>query len=156
MDRHTRQNRTAWEATSRKHVREYQALLDEARSASALFPCERELRPSGHLFVYEAHPSVPLWSWDADKPRIRPDRSYFARGHVNDTFPARGAVECQTTLGEVVNALISAGLEIRHLAEHPEPFWQPAGISAAAWQGRLPNTYSLIARRPGGDTGRRP
>jgi hypothetical protein len=41
--------------------------------------------------VYEGHPAVPLWTWDEDTPGIRDDRSYFARSHVNDTFPARGA-----------------------------------------------------------------
>jgi len=52
-------------------------------------------RPSGHLFVYEAHPAVILWTWDEDRARIREDRGYFGRSHVNDTFPGRGAVEFQ-------------------------------------------------------------
>jgi hypothetical protein len=34
----------------------------------------RLLRPAGHLFIYEAHPAVALWSWDADRPRIRDGR----------------------------------------------------------------------------------
>ena len=42
---------------------------------------------------------------------------------------------------------MAAGLEISSVEEYPEPFWQPAGVSAAAWQGRLPNTFSLLARR---------
>ncbi|MDG4785859.1 class I SAM-dependent methyltransferase [Micromonospora sp. WMMD1102] len=109
----------------------------------------RLLRPGGHLFVYEGHPAVPLWSWDADEPRIRPDHSYFGRSHVNDTFPGNGAVEWQSTLGETVGAVLAAGLELRHLAEFPEPFWRPEGVSAAAWQGRLPNAYALLARLPG-------
>jgi SAM-dependent methyltransferase len=109
----------------------------------------RLLRPSGHLFVYEAHPTVPLWTWDEDEPRIRPDRGYFERCHVNDTFPAHGAVEWQATLGEIINAVISAGLELRYVAEHAEPFWRPDGVAAAAWQGRLPNSFVLIARRSG-------
>lgn len=108
----------------------------------------RLLRPGGHLFVYEAHPLVPLWSWDPDEPRVREDRSYFARSHVNDTFPARGAVEHQSTLAEVVMAVIGAGFRLLHLAEHPEPFWRPeSGEPAAAWDGRLPNAYSLLAQR---------
>ncbi|NAZ85467.1 hypothetical protein [Kineococcus indalonis] len=45
-------------------------------------------------------------------------------------------------------ALVRAGLELLELREHPEPFWRPAGVRAAAWDGRLPNTYSLLARRP--------
>jgi SAM-dependent methyltransferase len=107
----------------------------------------RLLRPSGHLFVYESHPSVPLWTWDADEPRIRPDRSYFARSHVNDTFPGNGAVEWQWTLGQIVTAVVTAGMDVLHLGEHPEPFWRAGGVAAAAWKGRLPNTFSLLARR---------
>ncbi|GAB3243145.1 class I SAM-dependent methyltransferase [Kineosporia babensis] len=110
----------------------------------------RLLRPGGHLFIYESHPAVPLWSWDADQPRIRPDRSYFAHSFVNDSFPADGAVEWQWTLGEIVTALVTAGLSLVHLSEHPEPFWRPQDdTDAAAWHGRLPNTFMLLARRPG-------
>jgi SAM-dependent methyltransferase len=108
----------------------------------------RLLRPGGHLFVYEGHPAVPLWTWDEGTPRIRADRSYFARSHVNDTFPARNATEWQHTLGEVVNAVITAGMELLSLAEYPEPFWRPGDVNASAWGGRLPNTYSLLARQP--------
>jgi SAM-dependent methyltransferase len=106
----------------------------------------RLLRSSGHLFVYEAHPLVPLWSWDEDEPRIRPERGYFERCHVNDTFPARGAVQWQATLGEIINAVISAGLELRYVAEYAEPFWRPGGAAAAAWRGQLPNSFALIAQ----------
>ena len=108
----------------------------------------RLLRPSGHLFIYEQHPAVPLWTWDEDEPRIRPDRSYFGHGYVNDNFPGHGAVEWQRTLGQIVTTVLSAGLEIRHLAEYPEPFWRAGGVSAAAWDGRLPNAFALLARRP--------
>jgi SAM-dependent methyltransferase len=114
----------------------------------------RLLRPAGHLFIYEAHPMVPLWTWDEDQPRIRPDRSYFSRCHVNDTFPARGAVEWQWTVGQIINAVTEAGLEVLHVGEYAEPFWWPHGIRAAAWRGRLPNSFTLLARRPddGADT----
>jgi SAM-dependent methyltransferase len=106
----------------------------------------RLLRPSGHLFIYEAHPAVPLWTWDEDEPRIRPDRGYFECSHVNDTFPARGAVESQATLGQIINAVIGAGLEVQHVAEYAEPFWRPDDVAAAAWEGRLPNSFSLLAQ----------
>jgi SAM-dependent methyltransferase len=113
----------------------------------------RLLRPSGHLFIYESHPMVPLWTWDEDQARIRNDRSYFGRSHVNDTFPAHGAVEWQWTLGEIINAVISAGLEVLHVAEHAEPFWRPQGVAAAAWRGQLPNCFSLLAQRRGHGAG---
>ena len=107
----------------------------------------RLVRPSGHLFVHEGHPAVPLWTWDPDEPRIRADRSYFGTSFVNDSYPAGGAVEWQRTLGEMVTATVSAGFEVVSLAEHPEPFWRPGGVDAAAWGGRLPNTYTLLCRR---------
>jgi SAM-dependent methyltransferase len=107
----------------------------------------RLLRPSGHLFIYEEHPAVPLWTWDEDEPRIRADRSYFAKNHVNDTFPAGGAIQWQRTLGEIVSTLATAGLHIVHLGEYPEPFWRMGGVDAAAWAGRLPNAFALLARR---------
>jgi RimJ/RimL family protein N-acetyltransferase/SAM-dependent methyltransferase len=108
----------------------------------------RLLRPGGSLFVYEAHPAVPLWSWDAHQAEVRPDRSYFARSHVNDSFPGRGATEFQHTLAEIVSAVVDVGLELKHLSEHPEPFWHPEGFGADAWNGRLPNTFMLLAERP--------
>lgn len=109
----------------------------------------RVVRPGGHLFVYEAHPAIPLWTWDEDEPRVRPDRSYFAKSHVNDTFPGNGAQEWQWTLGQIVTAITNAGLRLQVLEEYPEPFWRPQDdTNAAAWSGRLPNSYALLAQRP--------
>jgi len=36
---------------------------------------------------------------------------------------------------------------VLNVAEYPEPFWRPDGVDATAWQGRLPNTFSLLAQR---------
>ncbi|MFG1926992.1 class I SAM-dependent methyltransferase [Cryptosporangium sp. NPDC048952] len=105
----------------------------------------RLLRPGGHLFLYEEHPAFALWTWDPDEPRIRPDRDYFAASHVNDDFPANGAVQRQHTLGEIVTAVATAGLRILHLEEYAEPFWRMGGVTAASWNGRLPNSFSLLA-----------
>ncbi|MFI5691935.1 class I SAM-dependent methyltransferase [Kribbella sp. NPDC051586] len=107
----------------------------------------RVLRPGGRLFMYEGHPAVPLWTWDNDEPRIRPDRSYFAESHVNDTFPGNGAREWQWNLGQIVTAITRAGLHLEALEEYAEPFWRPQDdTNAAAWSGRLPNSYALLAR----------
>jgi SAM-dependent methyltransferase len=106
------------------------------------------LKPGGQLFVYEAHPAVPLWDWEEHEAGIRPDRSYFAESHINDTYPANGAQEWQWTLGQIVTAVVAAGLELRVLEEYPQPFWKPVGQEAAAWDGRLPNSFALLARKP--------
>lgn len=123
------------------------ALIWPEDLAAFLAEMHRILRPGGHVFVYEAHPLTPLWAWDEGKAELRPDRGYFERSHVNDSFPAGGAVEHQRTLAEVVMAFLGAGFELLHLEEHPDPFWKPAGTDAAAWNGQLPNSYSLLARR---------
>lgn len=107
----------------------------------------RVLRPGGQVFVYEAHPLVPVYAWETESAGIRADRSYFAREHVNDTFPAGGAVEAQHTLAETIMAVVNAGLILLDLAEYPEPFWRPDGLDAAVWDGRLPNAFSLLAPR---------
>ena len=120
-------------------MRDIQAWADEVA---------RLLKPAGRLYVYESHPTVPLWSWDEDEARIRPDRSYFAKSHINDSFPANGAQEWQWSLGDIITAVVRAGLEVEVLEEYAEPFWRPAdGTRAAAWQGRLPNSFALLARR---------
>lgn len=56
-------------------------------------------------------------------------------------------MEWQRTLGEIITAVAAAGLEILHLGEYPEPFWRAGGVSAAAWGGRLPDSFALLARR---------
>jgi hypothetical protein len=66
---------------------------------------------------------------------------------VADDETGDGAVERQHTLAAIVMACLRAGLHIERLAEHPEPFWRPGDVSAAAWDGRVPNTFSLLAQR---------
>jgi hypothetical protein len=63
------------------------------------------------------------------------------------SVPAGRAVEWQWTLGDLVTAVVRAGLEIVSLSEYPEPFWRMGGVTAAAWGGRLPNSFALLARR---------
>jgi SAM-dependent methyltransferase len=120
----------------------------------------RLLAPRGCLFVYDAHPAAPLWTHDVDRTSLELGRSYFGATRVNDTFPASAirrfggddsaqAVEWQWTLGDIVNSIIKVGLMLEHLGEHPEPFWRPqSSPNAAAWNGELPNSFTLIARRP--------
>jgi len=65
------------------------------------------------------------------------------------TFPGDGAREWQWTLGQIVTAITTAGLQLQVLEEYAEPFWRPQDeTNAAAWSGRLPNSYALLAQRP--------
>ncbi len=56
-------------------------------------------------------------------------------------------MEWQWTLGEIITAVAAAGMEILHLGEYLEPFWRAGGVAAAAWGGRLPSSFALLARR---------
>jgi SAM-dependent methyltransferase len=118
----------------------------------------RLLVDTGHLFVFEEHPVACLWSRDDTHTVVRGDRNYFGGTRVNDSFPASGikqyttdptvvAVEWQWTIADVVNTILNHGFELMHLGEYPEPFWRPQGVDINAWNGRLPNAFSLLARR---------
>ena len=76
-----------------------------------------------------------------------PSWAYFSVSHVDEWFPGGGATRLQWSFGAVVTAVAEAGLQIVHLAEFAEPFWRMGGASAAAWTGRLPNSFALLARR---------
>ena len=118
-----------WETASQKYVREYGDLLAQAMSGSSLNETERDLLRG----ILRFSPAVV--------------HLQSGHGHVNDTFPGRGAVEWQWTLGEIITAVAAAGMEIMFPGEYPEPFWRAGGVSAAAWSGRLPNSFALLARR---------
>ena len=116
----------------------------------------RLLTAGGSLFIYDAHPAAPLWTRDADFAGLQPERSYFGSTRANDTFPASAiarfggddveAIEWQWTLADIVSSVLAAGMNVAHLGEYPEPFWRPgASPHAAAWDGRLPNSFTLIA-----------
>ena len=116
----------------------------------------RLLVPGGTLFVYDAHPAAPLWTRDPQEVSLDARRSYFGGTRANDTFPASAlarfggagveAIEWQWTLADIVNSVLAPGMTLAHLGEHPDPFWRPADSpAAAAWDGRLPNSFTLIA-----------
>ena len=121
----------------------------------------RLLRPGGSCFLYEAHPVAALWMRDPEVVAVDPSVDYFGGTRENVTIPASAiarfgdehtpaAVEHQWPLAAIVGALLGAGLVLRHLGEHPEPFWRPADGTrpAAAWSGSVPNSVSILAERP--------
>ena len=121
----------------------------------------RLLRPGGTFFVHDSHPVASMWTLDPSAAAIDPAADYFGGTRPNTTFPAAAisrfggdaappAIEHQWPLSTIVAALLAAGLVLRHLGEHAEPFWRPADGSppAKAWDGSLPNSFSLVAERP--------
>ena len=122
----------------------------------------RLLAAGGHFYILEGHPLNWVWDPNATTVQLRPDADYFARAaRVNDDFPGRyleraareplgplPAFERQWNLGEVVSALVDAGLLVVRLVEHAEHFWPQFPSVSADDLRRLPHTFSLLMRKP--------
>jgi 2-polyprenyl-3-methyl-5-hydroxy-6-metoxy-1,4-benzoquinol methylase len=121
------------------------------------------LRPGGFLYLAEIHPFATLFA--EGEQRIALPYLEHAEPLVFDdpgTYADRGAqtahnrtTEWSHGLGEVVTALIEAGLELEWLRERVELFYDFTGWlverSPGVWvapEGELPLLYSLRARRP--------
>jgi SAM-dependent methyltransferase len=127
----------------------------------------RMLRPGGTFYIREAHPA--LWSLEdeRDDAQLVIGRPYFAVEQPTrwDAEPVwdKHAPEVSTNhyewshgLGEIVGALLDAGLVIELLCEHQTCLWQALPFMALGEDGwwrlperpeRLPLMYSIRARK---------
>ena len=129
------------------------------------------LRPDGRLFIREGHPV--LWALDDPRPDglLAVEYPYFEReepmvfdegGTYVDTdavFTHNRTHEWNHGLGEIVTALMAAGMDLTGLVEHDSVPWdalpgQMEPVGGGEWRladrpWRLPHTYTLQAiRRP--------
>jgi SAM-dependent methyltransferase len=129
------------------------------------------LRPGGRLFIREGHPM--LWALDDPRPDglLAVEYPYFEReepmvfdegGTYVETevvFTHNRTHEWNHGLGEIVTALMNAGMGLTGLVEHDSVPWdalpgQMERIGGGEWRladrpWRLPHTYTLQAvRRP--------
>jgi SAM-dependent methyltransferase len=129
------------------------------------------LRPGGRLFIREGHPM--LWALDDARPDglLAVEYPYFEReeplvfddgGTYVETdvvFTHNRTHEWNHGLGEIMTALMSAGMDLTGLVEHDSVPWdalpgQMERIGGGEWRladrpWRLPHTYTLQAvRRP--------
>jgi SAM-dependent methyltransferase len=124
------------------------------------------LRPGGRLFLREGHPM--LWALDHRRPGLGlvVDLPYFERADpviwTEGRYPAAGmplahgvSHEWNHGLGEIVGALLAAGLALTGLTEHDSVPWealpgQMTQIRLGEWRltdrpWRLAHTYTLQA-----------
>lgn len=125
------------------------------------------LRPGGRLFIREAHPV--LWSLCDPRPDglLVIEYPYFETEGVvfteESTYAGEGVVDSPDSvsfnhgLGEIISALLAAGMRVIALKEHRELPWNPLGDGmrpSAAHDGeyelvegrdRLPLSYTLQA-----------
>lgn len=126
------------------------------------------LRPGGRLFVREAHPV--LWALDDPRPDglLVLEFPYFETAGIRccgeSTYVAHEGVIAQPEtiefnhgVGEIVTALLAAGLQLSALIEHDSVPWPALGDQMEALPGgefrlrdrpeRLPHSYTLQAVR---------
>lgn len=124
------------------------------------------LRPGGRLFIREGHPM--MWSLDEKQTdRLVVEYDYFERPEPmvfdeQGTYVETGAQFTTTIthvwnhgLGEIVTAVLDAGMEVTALVEHDSVPWEalPGQMEQTAdeeWRlrdrpWRLPHTYTLQA-----------
>lgn len=125
----------------------------------------RLLKPGGKLYLFDGHPILWMWDLEATEFRFDPNplyNDYFTTGVVTeqgwpasympaDAVPATDQQarknERQWTVAAIVNAVIGAGLTIERLGEHPEPYWNQYPNMPDEIRRRLPNTFSLLAKK---------
>jgi SAM-dependent methyltransferase len=121
---------------------------------------QRLLSPTGRLVLFEGHPAEWLFDADEDGNWIATDYDYFAgpeaskgwapeyidrlsidEGHQSWKF-ARS-----WTLGEILTAMLGAGLRLERVTEHPTDWWGGHDDVRPEERGRIPLSFSVVARR---------
>jgi SAM-dependent methyltransferase len=128
------------------------------------------LRPGGRLFLREGHPV--LWAlgdarpdgllvleypyFEQEEPTVWDEGGTYVQ--TDQVFASTVAHEWNHGLGEIVTAVLDAGLKLTMLVEHDSVPWealpgQMEDIGGGEWRlsdrpGRLPHTYTLQARLP--------
>jgi SAM-dependent methyltransferase len=129
------------------------------------------LRPGGRLFIREGHPV--LWAladprpdgllalefpyFERDEPMVWDEPGTYVQTDV--AFTSTVTHEWNHGLGEVVGAVLAAGMEVTGLVEHQSVPWdglpgQMTALPNGEWQltdrpWRLPHTYTLQAVKRG-------
>ena len=120
----------------------------------------RLLSPTGRFVLFEGHPIE--WLFDADEHGrwVATDYDYFAgpeasRGWAPEYIDHLSIPEGEQslkfarawTLGEILTALLRAGIRLESVAEYPIDWWGGHGDVRPADRGRVPLSFSVVGRR---------
>ncbi len=122
----------------------------------------RLVRPGGRFVLFEGHPIEWLFDVDEHGFWMATDYDYFAgpeasRGWAPEYIPELSVPEERQALkfarawqlGQVVTALLATDLRLERLTEHPVD-WSWSHLDAGPGErGRIPLSYSIVARKPG-------
>jgi SAM-dependent methyltransferase len=120
----------------------------------------RLLAPAGRLVIFDGHPAEWLFDGDTDGRWIATDYDYFAGAEASKGWPA-GFIDRLSipdaeqswkfarawTIGEIVTALLRAGLRLEQVAEHPVDWWAGHLDVRPEERGRIPLSFSIVATR---------
>lgn len=119
----------------------------------------RLLKPGGVVSVFEGHPFTWLFQTEAETYLYNGVNFFDHRESGTgwpDTYIGNEGMpveeqsikyECLWPVSRVFMALVRAGLTVVHFGEHPEPFWDEFPHLKPELAGRIPNTFSLLARK---------
>ena len=122
----------------------------------------RLLSPTGRLVIFDGHPAEWLFDAAEDGHLIATDYDYFggaeaSKGwapeyidHLSIPEDAQSWKFARAwTLGEIVTALVGAGLRLERLAEYPVDWWAGHRDLRPEDRGRIPLSFGIVATRAG-------
>jgi len=120
----------------------------------------RLLSADGRFVLFDGHPVEWLFDVDAEGHWVATDYDYFAgpeasKGWAPEYIDRLSLADDDQhwkfarawTLGEVITALVRAGLAIQDVAEHPVDWWGGHRDVRAEERGRVPLSFSIVATR---------
>jgi SAM-dependent methyltransferase len=120
----------------------------------------RLLKPGGILHILDGHPAA--WLFDADaETLVASGLKYFEHAEWNRGWPSSYIGDLDKPveqlalkherlwpLSTIFGALRGAGLVVERLGEYPEDFWDGFPNLRPEYRGRIPLTFTMLARRP--------
>jgi SAM-dependent methyltransferase len=120
----------------------------------------RLLAPAGRLVIFDGHPAEWLFDADADGRLVATDYDYFggaeaskgwAPEYIDRLSIAEGDQSWKFarawTLGQIVTALVGAGVKLERLVEYPVDWWAGHRDLRPEDRGRIPLSFGIVARR---------
>ena len=120
----------------------------------------RLLSPTGRFVLFEGHPAEWLFDADENGQWIATDYDYFggaeaSKGWAPEYIDRLSIDEDDQswkfarawTLGEIVTALVGAGLRLERLAEYPVDWWAGHRDLRPEDRGRVPLSFGIVASR---------
>ena len=120
----------------------------------------RLLAPDGRLVIFDGHPAEWLFDADEDGGWTLTDYDYFggteaSRGWAPEYIDRLSIPDGEQhwkfarawTLGEIITALLGAGLRLERVTEHPVDWWAGHRDVRPEERGRLPLSFSIVATR---------